>query len=237
MIVLEEITQAQSPRTSTVRTIPGRVDLVVGFQPLTLPIQKHFATRHPSLSEGINPSIRIRLPAPPLLYQSTKPVPRCDKWSKSFYHAPPNGFRTSHIKMDQHDENNLRAAPALPKDGCAAGFNPEDSDQQEVSSILRGFKRDLTSCISLGKYGVLRNLNGDCEVLDAAGISPKFIKAFLDRMPSAYRNGFDGADGTKTPREQWFNPDKSLLPQPLTDEQKKAIEASQEENLKAHIEK
>jgi hypothetical protein len=51
------------------------------------------------------------------------------------------------------------------------------------------------------------------------------------------RNGFDGADGTKTPREQWLNPDKSLLTQPLTDEQTKAIEASQEENLKAHIEK
>ena len=128
--------------------------------------------------------------------------------------------------MDRHDNNN--PGTALPKNGCAAGFNPEDSDQQEVSSILRGFKRDPTSCISLGKDGVLRNLNGDREVLDAAGLSPKLIRALLDRMPPAYRNGSDGVDGTKTPREQWFNPDKTLLPQPLTDEQKKAIEASRE---------
>jgi len=53
--------------------------------------------------------------------------------------------------MDQYDGNKLTTAPALPKDDCAAGFNPEDSDQQEVSSILRGFKKDPTSCISLGK--------------------------------------------------------------------------------------
>ena len=126
--------------------------------------------------------------------------------------------------MDQNDKNSPRTAP--PKDGCVPGFNTEDPDQQEVSSILRGFKRDLTSCVSLGKDGVLRNLNGNREVLDAVGISPKLIKAFLDRMPPAYRSGFEGVDGTKTPIEQWFNPDKSLLPPPLSDEKKKALEES-----------
>jgi hypothetical protein len=140
--------------------------------------------------------------------------------------------------MDLYNKINPRTDP--PKDGCVSGFNPEDPDQREVSSILRGFKKDLTSCISLGKDGVLRNLNGDREVLDAVGISPKLIKAFLDHMPPAYRNGFDGVNGTKTLREQWFNPDKTLLPQPLSDEKKKAIEALREEdikNLKMHIEK
>lgn len=134
--------------------------------------------------------------------------------------------------MDQHDGNNLTTAPALPKDDCSAGFNPEDSDQPEVSSILRGFKEDPTSCISLDKDGVLRNLNGDREVLDAVGISPKFIKACLARIPPAYRNGFDEADGTKIPKEQLFSPDKILLPKPLTDEQKRALESSQGENMK-----
>jgi hypothetical protein len=134
--------------------------------------------------------------------------------------------------MDQHDENSLRTP--LPMHSCAAGFNPEDSDQQEVSSILRGFKRDPASCISLGKDGVLLQSKWRSRGARrySIGISPKLIKAFLDRMPPAYRDGFDGADGTKTPREQWFNPHKALLPQPLTDEQKKASEASQEENMK-----
>lgn len=140
--------------------------------------------------------------------------------------------------MDEHGKGSSGAAP--PKDRCVSGFDPEDSDQQEISSILRGFKKDLTSCISLGNDGVLRNISGDREVLDAVGISPKLIKALLDRMPPAYRTGFDGVDGTKTPREQWFNPDKTMLPQPLSNEKKKAIEALREEdikNLKMHIKK
>ena len=37
-------------------------------------------------------------------------------------------------------------------------------------------------------------------------------------MPYSPQNEIDfrGADGTKVPREQWFHPDKSLLPPPYT---------------------
>lgn len=132
--------------------------------------------------------------------------------------------------MDQHDDHSLKAAHPTVKDRCVAPFDRQDPDQQEVIKIVTGFRQELLGCISLGKDGVLRSLTAHRDVLDAAGLSPRLIKALLDRMPPQFRNGFDEADGTKTPRQQWFNPDKSLLPRPLTDEQKKAGRKVQEDN-------
>lgn len=126
--------------------------------------------------------------------------------------------------MDQHDDQSPKTAKPTVENRCAATFNRQDPDQQEVTKILTGFRHDptLLGCISLGKDGVLRSLTADRDVVDAAGLSPRLITALLDRMPLEYRDGFGEADGTKTSREQWFNPDKSMLPLPLTDEQKEA---------------
>jgi hypothetical protein len=41
---------------------------------------------------------------------------------------------------------------------------------------------------------------------------------------------FRGVDGTKVPREQWFRPDRRLLPQPLSEEHKEEARRMMEES-------
>ncbi|KAL2672575.1 hypothetical protein Neosp_013288 [[Neocosmospora] mangrovei] len=111
-------------------------------------------------------------------------------------------------------------------------------DQLELSKLLRNFKHDLTlhGVTSLGTDGIFRSLTADREVVDAAPFSPRQIKALLDRMPFNPENEtkFRGVDGRGVPQEQWFHPDKSLLPPPLqlTDEQRRFGEANKEKNRK-----
>ncbi|RSL83718.1 hypothetical protein BHE90_000371 [Fusarium euwallaceae] len=111
-------------------------------------------------------------------------------------------------------------------------------DQLELSGLLRNFKHDLTlhGVVSLGTDGIFRSLTADREVVDATPFSPRQIKALLDRMPFNPENEtkFRGVDGRGVPQEQWFHPDKSLLPPPLslTEEQRKFGEANKEKNRK-----
>jgi hypothetical protein len=107
----------------------------------------------------------------------------------------------------------------------AEDFSPAQSlseDQQELSKILRALRQDpsLMGCISLGKDGIMRSLTADRDVVDAVAFSPGLIKAMLDRMPfdQKMEDDYRGVDGTNLPREEWFHPDKSLLPQPLSEE-------------------
>ncbi|OCL06070.1 hypothetical protein AOQ84DRAFT_272037, partial [Glonium stellatum] len=44
------------------------------------------------------------------------------------------------------------------------------------------------------------------------------------------KDQYRGADGTNVPREQWFHPDKALLPPPLSGEKKEAARKIMEEN-------
>ncbi|RSL74290.1 hypothetical protein CEP53_000391 [Fusarium sp. AF-6] len=111
-------------------------------------------------------------------------------------------------------------------------------DQLDLSELLRNFKHDLTlhGVVSLGTDGIFRSLTADREVVDATPFSPRQIKALLDRMPFNPENEtkFRGVDGRGVPQEQWFHPDKSLLPPPLslTEEQRKFGEANKEKNRK-----
>ncbi|PFH60159.1 hypothetical protein XA68_11373 [Ophiocordyceps unilateralis] len=110
--------------------------------------------------------------------------------------------------------------------------------QVQLSQILKNIKHDVTllGVLSLGKDGILRSLTADREVVDAVALSPPLIKAMLDRMPFNPQNEMDyrGVDGTKVPREQWFHPDKHLLPPPLvvSEQRRKEAEAKLEENQK-----
>ncbi|KAE8405036.1 hypothetical protein BDV37DRAFT_282271 [Aspergillus pseudonomiae] len=115
-------------------------------------------------------------------------------------------------------------------------YGPDPSnhpDQKELSNIIRNLKASRDSAaFLLGTDGVLRSLTGDYDVIDAIGLPPRLIKAFLDRdvFDQEIEDMFRGSDGTKVPQEQWWKPDPSLLPPPLTEEEKARIDKDKEEN-------
>lgn len=84
-------------------------------------------------------------------------------------------------------------------------------------------RRDPNGCTHLGKDGVLRTLSAEYQVVDARALNPAQIKQVLDALPSFMdKEGFDGADGTKLPEEQWYNPADGILPKKPTDEEREA---------------
>jgi hypothetical protein len=112
-------------------------------------------------------------------------------------------------------------------------YDRNDPDQQEVTAILAKFNKDPLSVISLGKDGVLRTLSADRAVLDAVGLRPQLVKAFLDRVPPEYRAltpELEDADGSKASHEELWHPDPSLLPRPMGEEQKRKALAQVEES-------
>ncbi|KAL1602099.1 hypothetical protein SLS59_005267, partial [Nothophoma quercina] len=103
------------------------------------------------------------------------------------------------------------------------------------------FNKDPLSVISLGKDGVLRTLSADRAVLDAVGLSPRLVKAFLDRVPPDYRAltpELEGADGSEASYQELWRPDASLLPRPMGEDQKKKaleqLEESRQQQAKVH---
>ncbi|KAB8259287.1 hypothetical protein BDV32DRAFT_150610 [Aspergillus pseudonomiae] len=109
-------------------------------------------------------------------------------------------------------------------------YGPDPSnhpDQKDLSNIIRNLKASRDSAaFLLGTDGVLRSLTGDYDVIDAIGLPPRLIKAFLDRdvFDQEIEDMFRGSDGTKVPQEQWWKLDPSLLPPPLTEEEKARID-------------
>jgi hypothetical protein len=112
-------------------------------------------------------------------------------------------------------------------------YDRNHPDQQEVTAILAKFNKDPLSIISLGKDGVLRTLSADRAVLDAVGLSPRLVKAFLDRVPPEYRSltpELENVDGSNATEEELWHPDASLLPRPMSEEQKRKAIAQLEES-------
>lgn len=107
--------------------------------------------------------------------------------------------------------------------------------QAELSDIWGKLEHhpSYNGVFSLGKDGILRSLGPDRDVHDAVPLSPHLIKALLDRLPFSPENEIDfrGVDGRNSPKEQWYHPDKRLLPPPLiqTEEQRKLIESKRDE--------
>ena len=104
--------------------------------------------------------------------------------------------------------------------------------QHELSQILESWTLDPMGCTSLGKYGILRSLTADRDVINAAALPPRLIKAYLDRLPyfKEAEDKYRGVDGTQTPRAQWFDADRSLLPEPLSEELKEQARKMMEEH-------
>ncbi|KAG9496104.1 hypothetical protein J7337_012680 [Fusarium musae] len=139
-------------------------------------------------------------------------------------------------------------APRSPLEECDAQVQAQDSNasrraqwaaiskhQAELSDIWGKLEHhpSYDGVFTLGKDGILRSLGPDRDVHDAIPLSPQLIKALLDRLPFRPENEIDfrGVDGKNTPKEQWYHPDKGLLPPPLvqTEEQRKLIESKRDE--------
>lgn len=113
--------------------------------------------------------------------------------------------------------------------------NPDDDEQRAImaamdpdraralydfETILHDIKEDPQGMISLGPDGVLRSWTPDRAVVDAVGLTPRLVKAYLDVLPYVAEEEarFRGVDGTKTPREQWYDPPAECRLPPLPEE-------------------
>ena len=131
--------------------------------------------------------------------------------------------------------------PTEPASEAVPSPPPLNPDQRELSKILKTLRHDPTfmGVISLGTDGVLRSLTADRDVVDAVALSPRLIKAMLDRMPFDQKteDEFRSVDGTAVQRERWFRPDKGLLPEPMSEEVKEETRRVIEDNWEVLREK
>ncbi|KAL6229682.1 hypothetical protein BDW75DRAFT_245516 [Aspergillus navahoensis] len=137
------------------------------------------------------------------------------------------------VKQPREDQNH--PSERSETEGYAsANFikQPLDKDHEELNKLLKSLPFDGMGVLSIGSDGVIRSLTADRDVLGAVGLPPRLLKAMLDRFPYSKEaeDKFRGKDGSLVPREQWFHPDKSLLPAPLTEEEKKKHREFAEEN-------
>ncbi|KAF2810908.1 uncharacterized protein BDZ99DRAFT_462200 [Mytilinidion resinicola] len=106
-------------------------------------------------------------------------------------------------------------------------------DQKELSRKLRNLHHSpsLLGIWHLGHDGVMRSLSSEREVTDAIPFPPRLIKAMSDRFPFDQKteDAYRGLDGTKVPEEQWWKPDRSMLPPPLAEESKEKARRGIEE--------
>ncbi|KAH7093492.1 hypothetical protein FB567DRAFT_587925 [Paraphoma chrysanthemicola] len=121
--------------------------------------------------------------------------------------------------------------PTAPQ--CTPLYNRDDPLQKEISSLLKDFQYDIMGIIALGKDGIMRSLTADRRVLSAVPFRPELITAFNDRLSEDYRKqaeaAMQGADGTKTPKQKWFEPDEGIVPAPLPQEKLNEMRNASEE--------
>lgn len=136
------------------------------------------------------------------------------------------------------------------KDTCIT-HDINDLIQKEVSQIMKSFQYDIMGVISLGKDGIMRSLTCDRKVLSAQAFSnklrvalmasaanistaPEQVGAFLSRFEGTpleeWNKILERADGTKTPKEKWFQPDDDILPPPLSQERWNEVKNGSEES-------
>ncbi|KAF5011927.1 hypothetical protein FDECE_1992 [Fusarium decemcellulare] len=100
--------------------------------------------------------------------------------------------------------------------------------QHELSTIMLKMRDDptLMGIRDLGKDGIFRSLDADRNIVDAVAFTPALIKALLDRMPydAESEKAFRGVDGTRVPKDQWYNPQPGILPPPLEEEHRERSE-------------
>jgi hypothetical protein len=133
--------------------------------------------------------------------------------------------------MTESDQN--PPPPPPPPSSCIT-WDRSDPAQQELSTLIN-LKHDVTlgGIQSLGRDGVMRSFTADRRVVDAVGLTPAQLALWMNRWPegSFPRESQleEGADGTKVPREQWFNPPEGILPSPMSAEARERVEKKRKE--------
>jgi len=92
-----------------------------------------------------------------------------------------------------------------------------------MSDILYKMERhnlDLLGIAELGRDGIFRYLDADRNIHYAIALRPALIKALLDRTPCDQEEEefWRGINGTKVPKDQWYEPPPGILPPPLSEE-------------------
>jgi hypothetical protein len=140
--------------------------------------------------------------------------------------------------MANQPQSQPSSSADFPHEQNPGGATPAEqelsADQLEFGKILRNIHHapDGMGIVALGRDGVFRSLTADRDVVDAVPLPPQLIKAMLDRVPfqQELEDVYRGVDGTHVAREQWFNPDRALLPEPLSEEKKREAQKFHEEN-------
>ncbi|KAH7469507.1 hypothetical protein FOMA001_g14250 [Fusarium oxysporum f. sp. matthiolae] len=114
--------------------------------------------------------------------------------------------------------------PVDPEASCRGiAYRDLSPEQQEMSDILYKMERhnlDLLGIAELGRDGIFRYLDADRNIHYAIALRPALIKALLDRTPynQEEEEFWHGINGTKVPKDQWYNPPPGILPPPLSEE-------------------
>ncbi|UZP40449.1 hypothetical protein NXS19_008265 [Fusarium pseudograminearum] len=127
--------------------------------------------------------------------------------------------------MCQISSNDQKSADSREADQGIA-YKDLSPEQQEMSDILYKMEShdlDLLGIADLGRDGIFRYLDADRNIHYAIALRPALIKALLDRLPYDMEEErfWRGVDGTKVPKEQWYNPPPGILPPPLSEEHRK----------------
>ncbi|RKK88296.1 hypothetical protein BFJ69_g152 [Fusarium oxysporum] len=114
--------------------------------------------------------------------------------------------------------------PVDPEASCRGiTYRDLSPEQQEMSDILYKMERhnlDLLGIAELGRDGIFRYLDADRNIHYAIALRPALVKALLDRTPydQEEEKFWRGINGTKVPKDQWYNPPPGILPPPLSEE-------------------
>ncbi|KAH7234828.1 uncharacterized protein BKA55DRAFT_138879 [Fusarium redolens] len=143
---------------------------------------------------------------------------------------------------EQADKNDKNATECtFPPGSRRVEYEDLDPAQKELEHILATMKHDPTGMgIShLGRDGIYRSLTADRDVVDAVPFPPPLIKAILDHFPYSEEavKVFRGVDGTKTPKEQWYEPLTGIMPPPLEEEHREKAKEEQDEYRKWYEER
>lgn len=159
-----------------------------------------------------------------------------DYYQNSSDRFPILGISRPNVPNQPNTNEITMTCPVQPATNHYGPHPSNHPDQKELTNIIYSLDEGASgsALFVMCTDGVLRTLTPDCEVIDAIGLPPRLIKACIDRdtFDQDLEDMFRGADGTRVSQEQWWKPDPSLLPPPMTAEESAWAKEDYEENKK-----